>query len=58
MEQEVELHCNKDDVKLVESIIGEAQDQFTQIVKKECQKDLKCKITINKARYLDSGDQK
>ncbi|CAD8177670.1 unnamed protein product [Paramecium pentaurelia] len=52
LEPRIELTCLEQDVSLVRSILGECQEEFQQIIKKETIKDFKTTLSINQSQYL------
>lgn len=47
MEKEVQVRAREQDQKLVESIIPEAAEEFTNIIKKETGVEFKTKVTFD-----------
>ncbi|CAD8132668.1 unnamed protein product [Paramecium pentaurelia] len=52
LEPRIELTCLEQDVQLVKSILGECQEEFSQIIKRETTKDFKTTLSINQSQYL------
>jgi V-type H+-transporting ATPase subunit E len=61
MEAEVVVRVRKSDEAIVQSIIEPAVEEYKAIMKKEVKafknKDVPCKVTIDKARYLPEYDE-
>ena len=63
MDRDIVIQCRKSDIPMVKSLQQEVQKEFREKVKKECNKDIDCKITIDeqdlrktkKNWYLDSN---
>ena len=53
METKVELRCFSKDIDLIESMSNEIEKDFSEIIRKECGRDIKCKISINKRQPLE-----
>lgn len=53
MESEVQVRCMKKDIPLVESIKDECVAEFEKMIKKECNKDIKCNLKIDHNNLLD-----
>ena len=48
MEDDVELICLKEDRKLIQDLIPEAEKEYKELIKKECDgRIMKTKITMN-----------
>jgi hypothetical protein len=60
MEAEVVVRCRKSDEKLVQEIIEPAIEEYKSIMKREVKvfqnRDVPCKVTIDKARSLAEYD--
>jgi hypothetical protein len=60
MEAEVVVRCRKSDEKLVHDVIEPAIEEYKSILKKEVKafktRDVPCKVTIDKAKYLAEYD--
>jgi len=52
LESEVSVRCKEGDVKLVNSCLKAAADEYTKVIKKETGADKTCKLTIDKSQYL------
>eukprot|EP00828_Plagiopyla_frontata_P009025 TRINITY_DN145_c0_g1_i1.p1 TRINITY_DN145_c0_g1~~TRINITY_DN145_c0_g1_i1.p1 ORF type:complete len:263 (-),score=47.52 TRINITY_DN145_c0_g1_i1:73-861(-) len=58
MEDEVELICLKEDKKLIQDIIPEAEKEFIELIKKECNgRVMKTKIILNQDKDLQEKEK-
>lgn len=55
MESNVQIRCMKKDIPLVESIMEQCSREFQEMVKKECNKDIKCNLMIDTNNMLDEN---
>ncbi len=62
MEAEVSVRCRKSDENLVLSVIESAIDEYKEIIQREVKrfqgKDVPCKVTIDKNKYLPEYNEK
>jgi hypothetical protein len=61
MEGEVVVRCRKSDEKLVQEAIEPAIEEYKSILKREVKvfkdREVPCKVTIDKAKYLPEYDE-
>ena len=53
MERDVDLRCCSADIPLVESILDESVKEFAAIIKRECDRDIVTRVTVNKEDPLE-----
>lgn len=58
METKVEIQCLEQDAKLIQSITGEAERQFSQVLKEQTGADVTTKATVNLDHFLDNEGKK
>lgn len=53
METDIQLRCLKADTPILESLLEECANDYNQIIRKECKKEMNVKLSIDKNNYLD-----
>lgn len=53
MEPETTLRCLRNDVALIESLIKDCQNEFNQLVQKECKRTVDSKVKIDKDNFIE-----
>lgn len=56
MESHVQIRCMKKDVQLIRGIISQCVSEFQTLIKKECNRDIKCEISIDENNYLENAN--
>ena len=61
-EKEVKLRCRESDVEVLDSVIGEAVAEYKKLMLEQCKAladrdDIKCKVSIDKKRFLPEWDE-
>jgi len=52
-EKKVKIKCREQDLKIVESIKGQAIKEYQDFMKKECNVTPKCEIEVNPTKFID-----
>lgn len=53
LEEQLELKVREDEVRLVQSLIPECEEQFTQIMKDETTRDYACSLSVVEDQFLN-----
>merc|ERR1711862_1053736 len=52
LEEQVDVRCREKDVKMVESILGDAAASYSKIIKTETGAERKCKLSVDKKCFV------